>query len=77
MDDIDSYLALWTAVLQRTIDDLALCDEVAQEQRDAARWVLSDANHPCSFNWVCDMLDIGELIYTTMRRTAREIPHDN
>lgn len=72
MDDIDRYLALWTAVLQVTVCDLQRSND-AIDRIDAARWALSDAKHPCSFNWACDILDIGEPIYATIRQMAKDV----
>lgn len=53
-DDIEPYLALWHAVLERAVNDAFGSNE--RHQQRARNWILSDES---SFSWVCDMLQIS------------------
>lgn len=58
MDDIDSYLSLWAAVLQRAVDDARISRPPDSEERMSIEWIRSERVEPRSFLWVCDMLSI-------------------
>lgn len=64
MDDIEPYLALWYAVLERAVTDARGAN--GPDKRLAQNWILSDES---SFNWVCDMLHIDPPVRVQLRRT--------
>lgn len=63
MDDIEPYLALWYAVLERAVNDALGSNE--RHQQRARNWILSDESE---FTWVCDTLNIDPQVRLQLRR---------
>ncbi|PJE75574.1 hypothetical protein COV04_04060 [Candidatus Uhrbacteria bacterium CG10_big_fil_rev_8_21_14_0_10_48_11] len=55
---------LWLAVLRDAIEDFQkylITNEPVQQivHREVTRWISSETEEPCSFNWVCDVLGLS------------------
>lgn len=61
-------LNLWTAVIEAAIHDALAIHNPTRDQREAYAWVTSNATHPTSFLWACDMLDVCPI---TLRDAVR------
>ena len=66
-EEYAKYRALWSAVLLTAVNDTRLRDvqykkksESPSEYRKWAKaWIRCDWDGPCTFNWVCDMLEVS------------------
>lgn len=57
-EQYERYLNLWIAVIEAAIHDALAIHNPTRDQREAYAWVTSDATHPTSFLWACDMLNV-------------------
>ena len=59
---------LWAAVLEQAVEDLQGCGYAKNEylsrsrqlqHESAVTWFKSDSQEPCSFLWICEILDLN------------------
>ena len=56
--DINAITGIWAAVIVQAVRDCAPKRGGKAEAQAAARWLDSDERGPCSFLWLCDVLDL-------------------